>query len=332
VLNRLIFRMIATFAVLAMCGGALFAPAAPAAAQSGCASRAANANYWGDGYEAQVLPGDGLNLRSGPGITCSIIDALPYRAYVLVVGDSIWQDDYEWVPVSTDLGDGFVWAAELGEPGSVVGATRVPVLMYHRLNDAPAEYEVTVDNLYQQMDWLVSNGYTSITPSDLIAAIDQGVPLPPKPVMLTVDDGFISTMTFAAVFAEYGFRGSYFLPNEAASRLSDGDIAYLTQVGEVCGHTVDHADLSALSVDGQWYEVSANKDWLEGIIGAPISCFAYPYGAYNGATTDIVAGSGYAIAFDAWDGAADLTDINRYHIPRIEVSGFMTLDDFIASL
>jgi peptidoglycan/xylan/chitin deacetylase (PgdA/CDA1 family) len=332
VLNCLMPRTFAAFAIVAMSLGVLLSSATPAAAQSGCASRAANTIYWGDGYEAQVLPGDGLNLRAGPGISCSIIDALSYGDPLVVVGDSIWHDGYEWAPVSTYLGDGFVWAAELGAPGSVVGATRVPVLMYHRINDAPAEYEVTVDRLYQQMDWLASNGYTSVTPSDLLAAIDSGVPLPPKPVMLTVDDGFVSTMTFASVFAEYGFRGSYFLPNEATWRLTDGDIAYLAQIGEVCGHTVDHADLSSLSVDGQWYEVSANKTWLEGIIGAPISCFAYPYGAYDGATTDIVAGSGYAIAFDAWDGAADITTLNRYHIPRIEVSGFMSLDEFAASL
>jgi peptidoglycan/xylan/chitin deacetylase (PgdA/CDA1 family) len=318
--------------LLFVSAGLALGPAESVTAVSACDAAASQVVFWEDGYEAQVLPGDGLNLRAAPGIGCSIIDALPYGASVVVVGDSIWQGDYEWVPVSSYLGDGFVWVDELGAPGTVAGATRVPILMYHRLNDAPAEYEVTVDNLYQQMDWLASNGYTSVTPSDLLAAIDAGVPLPPNPVMLTVDDGFISTMTFASVFAEYGFRGTYVLPNEATWRLTDGDIAYLAQIGQVCGHTVDHADLSSLSVDGQWYEVSANKTWLEGIIGAPISCFAYPYGAYNGATTDIVAGSGYAIAFDAWDGAADITGLDRYHVPRIEVSGFMTLDEFAASL
>jgi peptidoglycan/xylan/chitin deacetylase (PgdA/CDA1 family) len=151
--------------------------------------------------------------------------------------------------------------------------------------------------------------------------------------MLSVDDGFVSTMTFAAVFAAYGFRGSYFLPNEAAWRLSDGDIAYLAQIGEVCGHTVDHANLPALSPDGQWYEVAQNKAWLEGIIGQPVTCFAYPYGAYDGTTTDIVAEAGFAIAFDAWGGVAPLDgSVSRYHLPRIEVASWMTVDDLAASL
>ncbi|MGH2560040.1 MAG: polysaccharide deacetylase family protein [Thermomicrobiales bacterium] len=70
----------------------------------------------------------------------------------------------------------------------------------------------------------------------------------------------------------------------------------------MCGHTVDHANLAALSLDDQWYEVLQNKIWLEGIVGQPVTCFAYPFGAYNWATTDVVAGSGYAVAFDAWGG------------------------------
>jgi peptidoglycan/xylan/chitin deacetylase (PgdA/CDA1 family) len=212
------------------------------------------------------------------------------------------------------------------------GATSVPILMYHRINEYPAQYEITVETLYQHVSWLAANGYTSVTPSDLIAAIDYGVALPPKPVMLTVDDGFISSMTFAAVFAEYGFRGTYFIPNEAQPRLGEGNIAYLAQVGEICGHTVDHADLSWLSPDDQWYEVYQNKVWLEAVTGQTITCFAYPYGAYNWATTDIVAGSGYALGFNAWGGIAPLDGLDRYHVPRIEVSGWTTVDDLAAAL
>jgi peptidoglycan/xylan/chitin deacetylase (PgdA/CDA1 family) len=71
----------------------------------------------------------------------------------------------------------------------------------------------------------------------------------------------------------------------------------------------------------------------KGIIGQPVTCFAYPYGAYDGTTTDIVAEAGFAIAFDAWGGVAPLDgSVSRYHLPRIEVASWMTVDDLAASL
>ncbi|MGH2560039.1 MAG: hypothetical protein ACRDJH_13315 [Thermomicrobiales bacterium] len=156
-------RVLIAISSLALFGGTLLGAgsAKEVAARGGCDEAAARAIYWAEGYEAQVM-----------------------------------------------TGDGFVWTSGLGAPGSVVIPTSVPVLMYHRINDYPAQYEITVDALYQQMNWLAANGYNSVTPADLIAAIDYGVPLPPNPFMLTVDDGFVSTFTFAAVFAEYGFRGT----------------------------------------------------------------------------------------------------------------------------
>ena len=40
-----------------------------------------------------------------------------------------------------------------------------------------------------QLDWLLANGYTTILPGDLAAHWDYGTPLPPKPVIITFDDG-----------------------------------------------------------------------------------------------------------------------------------------------
>lgn len=296
-----------------------FTLARPAAAAS-CAEAASwtTPDAWWD--EESVVDGP-LNVRTGPGLDCEIITELPTGSFLAITGAAVTNDGYDWVPVSTSAGDGFAWLGGIGPAGAA--ATDVVVLMYHRINDNPGDYEVSPQQLADQLDWLASNGYTAITPSDLLAAIDEGAWLPPKPVILSIDDGFVSSIGFANALAPYGFRGTYVLPNQATWRLSDGNIAWLASVGEVCGHTVDHADLSVLSSDDEWYEIATNKAWLESITGVPITCFAYPYGSYQADTAGIVAAAGYQIALDAVGGVQPLDGgLDRWHIKRINAPSF----------
>ena len=96
---------------------------------------------------------------------------------------------------------------------------------------------------------------------------------------------------------------------------------------------MSHPNLSTLPYDEQLYEISANKEFLEEILGNEITCFAYPFGAYSGMTQYAVIEAGYLMAFDVSGGPQPLdTSIDRWHILRINVNGNGTLDDFIASL
>ncbi len=62
------------------------------------------------------------------------------------------------------------------------------------------------------------------------------------------------------------------------------------------------------------------------------TCFAYPFGAYNGMTQYAVIEAGILMAFDVTGGPQPLDrSIDRWHILRINVDGNGTLDDFIAS-
>lgn len=289
---------------------------------SSCVEAGAFADSGEAGYTADVV-----NLRSGPGLGCSIVTELNGGTPVTIMGVAIEQDGESWLPVSTPMGDGYIYAEGYAPPGTWVQPVAVPVLMYHDVGDYIDRYRVAPWQLEEQLIWLRDNGYSSITPRDLIANIDYGSPLPPRPVILSVDDGWASVRTFRDLLAAYGFKGTYFLPNYA--ELAPEEIWELNQYGEVCGHTVSHQYLSQLSYESQTYEVGVNKAWLDSILGTSTTCFAYPFGAYSDATTDVVANSGYQIAFDAnhamqyFDGG-----LNRWHVNRIEVSGFLDLASF----
>jgi peptidoglycan/xylan/chitin deacetylase (PgdA/CDA1 family) len=274
---------------------------------------------------------DVVNLRSGPGLGCSIVTELNGGTPVTVMGSVVEQDGESWIPVSTPLGDGYIYLDGYAPPGTWVQPVAVAVLMYHDVGDYIDRYRVAPWQLEEQLIWLRDNGYSSITPRDLIANIDYGAPLPPRPVILSVDDGWASVRVFRDLLAAYGFKGTYFLPNYA--ELAPEEIWELNQYGEVCGHTVSHLFLDQLSYEGQAYEIGGNKAWLDSILGTSTTCFAYPFGSYSDVTTEVVASSGYQIAFDAWNGVQYFDgSLNRWHVNRVEVSGFFDLATFVAAV
>lgn len=73
----------------------------------------------------------------------------------------------------------------------------VPILMYHEVKyknpgkDAILPYEFESDLAYLQ-----SEGYKTITMSDLISYVYDGKALPKKPVILSFDDGYLNTYVY----------------------------------------------------------------------------------------------------------------------------------------
>lgn len=211
------------------------------------------------------------------------------------------------------------------------GRSGIPILLYHQVLETPDTYTVTPAQLESQLIWLRDNGYVGITPSDLWAAYESGIPLPERSVMLTIDDGWPSQATFVELVNHYGFRASYFLPSYA--HVTEEEIRALDASGEVCGHTVNHPNLEMLSYEEVYQEVYQNRIWLENIVGHSVTCFAYPFGGYNDTVIQAVRDAGMQMAFLAWGGltAVDGT-LNPMTIRRVNVNGAYPLEDFIAVL
>jgi uncharacterized protein YraI/peptidoglycan/xylan/chitin deacetylase (PgdA/CDA1 family) len=278
--------------------------------------------------DTMVITDAEVVLRSGPSSSTDKVAVVPVDSHLTLTGNQ---------------NEGFVEAEFKGKKGWVAaGYLRqvepppqtppdVPVLMYHSIQETGAEYQVTAAQLEEQLSWLSQNGYESVTSADLLAWMTYGAPLPDKPVIISIDDGNSSDWIFLELLERYGFEGVFSLPNYA--ELEASQIRTLDRAGEVCGHTVSHENLSTLSYDDQYYQIVENKKYLERILGNEITCFAYPFGAYNGLTPYVVIEAGYLMAFDVSGGPQPLDGtIDRWHITRINVNGSATLDDFIASM
>lgn len=83
--------------------------------------------------------------------------------------------------------------------GSV--AVELPILMYHHLlkeSSRHGKYVISPDDFAADLDWLLSQGYETVTVGQVIDWANGKGSLPQKPVMITFDDGYES-------FYEYAF-------------------------------------------------------------------------------------------------------------------------------
>lgn len=265
-------------------------------------------------------------LRAEPSSTSQKVQVIPVGSKLTLTGN---QSD-GFVEATFGTKTGWVASGYLRDVTPPIGPPDVPVLMYHSIQENGAEYQVTAAQLEEQLQWLSHNGYESVTSAELLAWMTYGVPLPEKPVMITIDDGNASDWVFLELLDRYGFEGVFALPNYA--QMTPAQIRTLDRAGEVCGHTVSHQNLRTLDYDGQFYEIVENRKFLEKILGHEITCFAYPFGAFSGLTPYVVVEAGYLMAFNVSGGPQPLdTSIDRWHILRINVNGNGTLNDFIAS-
>ena len=290
---------------------------------------------WAYGTYLQPLSGGSLvttttanvNLRQGPHTAQAAILVIPAGRQVILTGAvaaGFHQVRYNGVT-------GWVSSAYLSGTGvpPETAPLEIPVLMYHRIASTPGLYQVTEQTLRSQMSWLASNGYTSVTPDDIMAYLANGAPLPAKPIMITIDDGNSSDVLFKQILDQYGFAGVWYLTGPALP-YAESIVRSMDGAGQVCRHTVSHLDLTGLGYNGQLSAICDNKLYLERIVGRPINCFAYPYGAYNQTTMGIVTDLGFSNAVDAWGGPLKFTpELDPYHLTRINLSGYYTLPEFI---
>src|SRR5689334_18582143 len=79
--------------------------------------------------------------------------------------------------------------------GSFFGG--LPVLNYHNISSGDFHdwHNVSTGQLRKHFEFLNQNGYTSIFISELLEHVEQKKPLPAKPVMITLDDGYRDNFT-----------------------------------------------------------------------------------------------------------------------------------------
>ena len=89
---------------------------------------------------------------------------------------------------------------------------RLPVLMYHHFADEAKEGTVvTPVRFREQMNALKEAGYQAVTIPQVIDYVENGAPLPARPILITMDDGYGSNLdTAAPILEETGMCATVF--------------------------------------------------------------------------------------------------------------------------
>ncbi len=97
------------------------------------------------------------------------------------------------------------------------------ILAYHSVGPETSPLTVTEKALKEQMAFLRSSGYVSLTLSEAERKRHEGS-LPPRSVVVTFDDGFKATLRAHAILAEFEFTGTLFVVTSFVS--SDRPLAW----------------------------------------------------------------------------------------------------------
>ena len=219
---------------------------------------------------------------------------------------------------------------------------RVPILMYHYISVPPKDADiyrldlsVTPKNLDAQLAYLKRAGFTVISLDELLLALQGETELPPKPIVLTFDDGYRDNYLYAfPLLKKYGFSATFSLVTQYIDQnnpnyLSWEQVIEMRQAGmDFAAHTYNHADLKGKDVDFLVYQILGSKEAIEARTKEPLHFFTYPSGSYDQLTIDVVKSANFWGALTTQEGSVN-SYANRFELRRVRIRGADTLDKFI---
>jgi peptidoglycan/xylan/chitin deacetylase (PgdA/CDA1 family) len=222
------------------------------------------------------------------------------------------------------------------QAGWVPHAGPVPILEYHVLGapaaDAPyPELYVSRPDFRAEMDWLDSHGFQAVTLEQVQGAWYESATLPPKPVVISFDDGYRPQFTFALPqLRAHGWAGVLNLKAEGSDLYGSNVRAMIAAGWELASHTIDHSDLTTLDATALRREVTGSRRILQREYGVPVANFCYPAGQYDDAVIAAVEAAGYRGATTEIPGYASRQD--PYELARFEILGSSGVSGLAADL
>lgn len=227
-------------------------------------------------------------------------------------------------------------AQQMTPPDGTLRRIAVPILMYHYVSDLPEEADdirigltVSPQQFEDHLIYLTENGYTSISLYEISSAINTGTPLPPKPVVLTFDDGYIDHYTHVyPLLKQYGFSGTFFV---ITSKADNAEVGYLTwdQIKEMAvsgmfieAHTKTHPDLRERTREFLIYQILGSIESIRIHTQYPADGFAYPVGRYDASVLEIMREIGVEVAVTTEPGKLH-TSSNLLELQRLRITGGM---------
>lgn len=253
----------------------------------------------------------------------------------------------------------------------------VPVLMYHHLQkegtfDSKKYGGVIIDpeRFEKQMLYLKAAGYHTITLEQLRDFVLYNKPLPPKPIVITFDDGYLSNYTYAyPILKKLGMKAEIniivsYVPDEVNKQKPEVVIPHFTWqqakemadsgVIEIESHTYDlhsyrsngfkkipmvmgpviingHLETMEQYKERLYIDFLRSREIIKEKIGKAPICLAYPFGSGNKISDEIAKKVGFEMAFGTKEGVNYYGD-NIMKLKRITVKDSDTGQDIVEKI
>jgi peptidoglycan/xylan/chitin deacetylase (PgdA/CDA1 family) len=190
----------------------------------------------------------------------------------------------------------------------------IPIILYHNLNPTvPGSMTVTPQKFEANLKLLQDKGFTFIPLKEAVEYLQgKRATLPPKPVVLTADDGWESVYTYMFpiikklnipitlfIYPESISSSKSFLTWEQLKTLKDSELV------DIESHTYSHPNfrVAKKNLSSAAYERFVHKELfnskqiLEDKMGIKVTLLAWPFGIYNNDLENAAEKAGYDMAF-----------------------------------
>ena len=211
----------------------------------------------------------------------------------------------------------------------------VPILTYHSLDDSGAVTSVAPRDFREHMHILAQRGFTGIRLSALLDSWEGRGTLPPRPVVITFDDGFANVLEHAAPnLSDLGFSATIFIVSGRCGQTNDwptrgsgvprlpllswSELAQMATAGfEIGAHSVTHRPLTEIPQSEAAKEIVESKAAIEDRLGQAVQTFAYPFGLFNRSICNVAREQFLGACTTKLERAKPTSD--RHCLPRLDV-------------
>ncbi len=202
----------------------------------------------------------------------------------------------------------------------------LPILTYHRIlpqastkSNDPHRISVSQTQFRTHLKWLKRLGYKTVRLEDYVKRLRQHPHPTPSPLegegeeggksfAITFDDGYQEVLTLGLpLLQEFGFTAAIFaVPGEERNRWDDNGAKLLAPAElrqwrdagmETGAHSFRHLHLTRADSEVVRREITESKHKLEGVLGRPVTLFAYPYGETDDRVEALAREAGFQAAF-----------------------------------
>jgi len=222
----------------------------------------------------------------------------------------------------------------------------LPVFVYHKISSTkkPDFLTVATSTMREHLEYITKKGYNTIFLSDMIAHIEKGTPLPPKALMITLDDGFRDNYSdLYPLLKEFNCKANIFIvagfvqtPDNLGPR-AEGEFMLEAEARDLCServqyglHTMYHKRYSDMTLEEIDEDMRVSKQRLADLNIPHQPVFAYSFADYlkndpvkQKAVFGIMKKHGVNYAFKVGDrlNRLPMKNMNPYLLNRLTITG-----------